>query len=359
MRILAIETSCDETAAAVVEDGVKILSNIIASSAAMHEKYGGIVPEVAARKQLESIQPVIHEALDQAKTHYQYIDVLAVTVGPGLIGSLLVGVETAKTIAFVTGKPIIPVNHVLAHMYANFVNSGSGLRKPQGQTPQFPAISLVVSGGHTELYLMRSIKDLTWLGGTLDDAAGECFDKSARLLGFGSGGGPAIAAAAAKSTNDKSTNLQIKLPRPMMDDNSLNFSFSGLKTAVMREWKKHQTSNSHTSDVKDSHTSEVKSVFAYEVQEAITDVLVEKTLHAAKQYRVKSILLSGGVAANTKLREKFLSKLEALNSKLSFHAPPVALCTDNAVSIASYAYFRGKAEGWHGLTAFPDLSVEI
>lgn len=320
MKILAIETSCDETAAAIVEGGTKILSNVVASSTTMHQKYGGIVPEVAAREQLKCIIPTINEALSGSLTPF---DAIAVTVGPGLIGSLLVGVETAKTMAFVLKKPIIPVNHVLAHMYANFIPSGSGIT--------FPAISLVVSGGHTELYLMKSVKNLKWLGGTLDDAAGECFDKTARLLGFGNGGGVAIQNAAQKSPI-------VHLPRPMIHDDSLNFSFSGLKTAVMREWKKKQD----------------PAGFAYEIQEAITDVLVKKTLRAAKQYDVKSILLSGGVAANMRLREKFMIH----NSLFMIHVPPVSLCTDNAVSIASYAYFRGEPVDWKTITAIPDLSVE-
>ncbi|MBI3955717.1 tRNA (adenosine(37)-N6)-threonylcarbamoyltransferase complex transferase subunit TsaD, partial [Candidatus Gottesmanbacteria bacterium] len=274
MKILAIETSCDETAAAVVEDlpagrqvELKILSNIVASSTAMHEKYGGIVPEVAAREQLKCIIPVITEALSGLDLHKD-IDAIAVTVGPGLIGSLLVGVETAKTLAFVTDKPIIPVNHVIAHMYANFVRDESSvvsrqssdlkmnrLKAEDGRLIAFPAISLVVSGGHTELYLMKSVKELQWLGGTLDDAAGECFDKTARLLGFGHGGGLAIEKAASKKSDGK-----IKLPRPMMDE-SFNFSFSGLKTAVMREWKK-------------LNNPELASAFAHEIQESITDVLV-------------------------------------------------------------------------------------
>lgn len=310
MKILAIETSCDETAAAVVRDGTKVLSSVVASSRTMHEKYGGIVPEVAAREQLKCIIPTIEEAMRE-------YDAIAVTIGPGLIGSLLVGVETAKTMAFVTGKPLIPVNHVLAHMYANFVNNKQIL---------FPAISLVVSGGHTELYLMKSEKELKWLGGTLDDAAGECFDKTARLLGFGHGGGLAIQQNAKKSS-------LVKLPRPLMHDTTLNFSFSGLKTAVMREWKKRPNS---------------PEAFAYEIQEAITDVLVGKTTRAAREYHAKSILLSGGVAANLRLREKLPQAI----------APPVELCTDNAVYIAAYAYFRGKPVDWHEVTAVPDLSVE-
>ncbi len=331
MKILAIETSCDETAAAVVEDGTKILSSVVATSKAMHEKYGGIVPEVAAREQLLCILPTIEEALKEANTDYSSIDQVAITVGPGLIGSLLVGVETAKTIALVRNIPLVPVNHVLAHMYANFVQS------PEYSTIAFPAISLVVSGGHTELYLMESPTKLTWLGGTLDDAAGECFDKTARLLGFGHGGGPAIAKAAQKTKHST-----IALPRPL-NDKSLNFSFSGLKTAVLRAWNTQTEKN-----------ESLQNMFAYEIQEAITDVLVKKTIHAAQMHGVKSILLSGGVAANLRLREK----LATHESEYTIHVPPIALCTDNAVYIASYGYFRGTAVDWHELTAVPDLSVE-
>ncbi|MBI3576989.1 tRNA (adenosine(37)-N6)-threonylcarbamoyltransferase complex transferase subunit TsaD [Candidatus Gottesmanbacteria bacterium] len=355
MKILAIESSADETAAAIVENGTKIISSAVASSTEMHKKWGGIVPEIAARKQLECIIPVISDAVSG-----QDYDAIAVTVGPGLIGSLLVGVETAKTIAFVTGKPIIPVNHVIAHIYANFVNpslvipgltrnpssSNTGSRRKgrdDKKEIQFPAISLVASGGHTELYLMKSVKDLTWLGGTLDDAAGECFDKTARLLGFENRGGEAIAAAAAKFKM-QNAKFKIKLPRPMMFDENFNFSFSGLKTAVVREWTRcHPAARAG-----------MTNAFAYEIQEAITDVLVKKTLRAAQKYDAKSILLSGGVAANTRLRKKF----SILHSLFSIHAPPPALCTDNAVYIASYAFFQGNPVDWHKITAVPDLIVE-
>ncbi len=364
MKILAIETSCDETAAAVVEDGTRIISNAVASSKEIHEKYGGIVPEMAAREQLKYIIPVITEALPGLSGSdleipngltplrtvvNKTIDAIAVTVGPGLIGSLLVGVETAKTIAFVTGKPIIPVNHVLAHVYANFVSSSSeGQNSSRAQsrdnllTIEFPAISLVVSGGHTELYLMESMKKLRWLGGTLDDAAGEAFDKTARLLGFGAQGGPAIEHTALKF-RVKSSKFRVSLPRPMIGDESLNFSFSGLKTAVMREWIKYP-----------QPSKEVINAFAHEIQEAITDVLVEKTLRASRQHNVRSILLSGGVAANTRLREKFRVK----NSAFRVFVPPPALCTDNAVYIASCAHFLGKPQDWRKIAAVPDLSVE-
>lgn len=341
MRILAIETSFDETAAAVVEDGVRVISNILASSALMHKKYGGIVPEIAAREQLKSMIPVITETVAPLRKNASEsiqdciranIDALAVTVGPGLIGSLLVGVETAKTISFVCNKPLIPVNHVVAHVYANFV---------EGATIAFPAISLVVSGGHTELYLMSSSKEITWLGGTVDDAAGEAFDKTARLLGLGNGGGPAIQKSAETFDAKGPT---ISLPRPMLDDKSFHFSFSGLKTAVMREWKKYPQPDVNTI-----------AAFSHEVQEAITDVLVKKTVRAALQFKAKSILVSGGVAANVQLRKKF----EQYQSQCTISFPAPSLCTDNAVFIASYAFFRGKPESWSTINAHPDLSVEI
>lgn len=335
MKILAIESSCDETSAAVIENGVATLSNVVASSHEMHEKYGGIVPEVAARKQLEYIIPIITEALkifpsDNINTIIKKeINAIAVSVGPGLIGSLLVGVETAKTISLLTDKPIIPVNHVLAHMYANFIQPNDEIT--------FPAISLVVSGGHTELYLMKSHKDLTWLGGTIDDAAGECFDKTARLLGFGNGGGLAIQDSAKQTSH-----LVTRLPRPMLDkDNYLNFSFSGLKTAILRESQKLQKENFWNNDA--------IGALAYEVQETITDILVKKTLRAQEKYDAKSILLSGGVASNLRLREKLPNAF----------VPPVNLCTDNAAYIGSYAFFKGEPQSWESITAIPDLEVEV
>ena len=389
MKILGIESSCDETAAAVVEDGKIVLTNVIASSTLMHRKYGGIVPEVAARKQVESIIPVLTETMNGINK--DDIDAIAVTVGPGLIGSLLVGVETAKTLAFAWNKPIIPVNHVIAHMYANFISSqsrpkadqpmveavdSSQFKKTQNdllqtanyKLPTFPAISLVVSGGHTELFLMTDGKTLKWLGGTLDDAAGEAFDKTARLLGFENRGGQAIQEAAQELINHNSPSSPsylkvrglggVRLPRPLMDD-SLNFSFSGLKTAILREVNKLKTMK--------QWNNQTINYLAYETQEAITDVLVAKTLKAAKQYKVKSVLISGGVAANTRLRQKF--ELSIINlpagkqgSKRSINLliPPVSLCTDNAVCIASYAYFhQNQQQSWKSITASPNMSVEI
>ena len=387
MKILGIETSCDETAAAIIEDGKKILTNVVASSAEMHIKYGGVVPEVAARKQIESIIPVLTEAMHGFTK--DDIDAIAVTVGPGLIGSLLVGVETAKTLAFAWNKPIIPVNHVLAHIYAVFLEEmepviPNSFRDPQrnskadgilksppsdnynyrrdpaaaGQVQynkkvKFPAIALVVSGGHTELYLMKDERSLKWLGGTLDDAAGECFDKCARLLGLPYPGGPEIAAAAAKLTTD---NLQLttKFPRPMINDNSLNFSFSGLKTAVLREWQKFTATLQPT-----TNNQQLISAFAHEIQEAITDVLVTKTLKAASEYKVNSIIVTGGVAANQRLSQKF--KLEIGNWKLeiSLCFPSPKLCVDSAAYIAAYAHYQGKPVSWETINAKPDLSVEL
>ncbi len=341
-KILAIESSCDETAAAIIVDGTNIESSVIASSTLLHAKYGGIVPEVAAREQLNCIIPTIKEALEQANESYATIDAIAVTHGPGLIGSLLVGVETAKTIALATKKPLIPVNHVLAHMYANFF---------QSENISFPAISLVVSGGHTELYRMDSLTDIHWLGGTVDDAAGEAFDKTARLLGFENRGGPAIQQAA-NEYHGQVVKEQIRLPRPMLDKDQLyNFSFSGLKTAIAREVTKRKSSNLF--DANSIHW------LAHEVQETITDVLVKKTLIAAQECTASSILLSGGVAANLRLREKFTEHLSRLSSQIILHVPPVSLCTDNAAYIGSYAYFRGNPIDWHDITAIPDLSVEV
>jgi N6-L-threonylcarbamoyladenine synthase len=338
MIILGIETSCDETAAAVVEDGRKVLSNAVASSVELHQKTGGIIPEIAAREQSKCIVPVINEALAQSPSTKNQapkeIDAIAVTVGPGLIGSLLVGVETAKTLAYVWKKPIIPINHLQAHLYANWLEE---------KTPQFPTIGLVVSGGHTDLVLMKGHGKIKWLGGTRDDAAGECFDKAARVLGLGYPGGPAISAAAKKFqiSNSKS---QIKLPRPMIKEDNFDFSFSGLKTSVLRQ-------------AQDKLSERKRALLSYEIQEAITDVLVAKTIHAAKKYQVKSILLAGGVAANERLREKFNSQLSILHSSFQFWCPPPKLCTDNAAYIACCAYFNYQPIPWQKIKVEPSLRI--
>lgn len=344
MNILGIESSCDETAAAVVKDGTVVLSSIVSSSHDLHNQFGGILPELASREQLFFMLPVVQQALQKAfpkeesiKTALENnIDAIAVTIGPGLIGSLLIGVETAKTLSLLTGKPLIPVNHVLAHPYANFIKS----KRAQG--PTFPAIALVVSGGHTELFLMKSERKMHWLGGTIDDASGEAFDKSARLLGFGNGGGPAIASAASTHNIQHSTHT-LHLPRPLLYNETLNFSFSGLKTALQRAWNKQE------------NTQETAAMFSYEIQEAITDVLVFKTLKAAEKYNAVSILLGGGVSANQRLRDKFIQT----DSNYSFYFPPLELCTDNAVVAALYAYYHQSPHNYREISASPSLSIEI
>lgn len=340
MLIFAIESSCDETAAAVIENGTKILSNVVASSAAQHSLTGGIIPENAARQQIRSIIPVIDEAMGQAGVTHKDIDAIAVTIGPGLIGSLLVGVETAKTLSLAWNKPIIPVNHMLAHIYANWLGE---------KVPEFPALALVVSGGHTDLVLLKGHpsggKDnLTYLGGTRDDAAGEAFDKSARLLGLPYPGGPSIAAAAAKF---KISNLKFKisLPRPMLDENNYDWSFSGLKTAVLREV---QTSK----DIKLATTE-----IAHEVQEAIVECLVTKTLKACQSLKPKSLLLAGGVSANARLREAFGLKIENCKLKIDLFVPEARLCTDNAASIGSCAFFNNTPTPWRDVCANPELTI--
>lgn len=329
MRILGIETSCDETAAAVVEDGTKILANVVASSVKLHQKTGGIVPEVAAREQIRMIIPVLTAATKQFQPLNKNLDVLAVTVGPGLIGSLLVGVETAKTLAYVWQKPIVPVNHLQAHLFANWL---------EGKKPTFPALGLVVSGGHTELVLIKDYNQIKWLGGTRDDAAGECFDKTARFLHLGYPGGPAIAQKAEKGSPDV-----YDFPRPMINQKNLDFSFAGLKTAVINLARKEKKVN--------------QADLAASIQAAIVEVLIEKTIRAAKKFPVKSILLAGGVAANQSLREKFQSRLKEEKIAASFFAPSPKLATDNAASIASYAYFNPKPVPWSKVQANPGLRI--
>ena len=364
MKILGIESSFDETAAAIVEDGKTILTNVVASSAQMHQKYGGVVPEVAARKQIEAMIPVLTEAMTGFTK--DDIDAIAITIGPGLIGSLLVGVETAKTLAFAWKKPIIPVNHVLAHIYGVFLSDPNNATMQQFNNEEvfFPAIALVVSGAHTELYLMKDERTLKWLGGTLDDAAGECFDKCARLLGLPYPGGPEIATQAA-NYEPLTMNHELELPRPMMNDSTLNFSFSGLKTAVLREWRKFSSQLTTHLPRRQAGNSQLTTYFAYEIQEAITDVLVAKTIAATREYKARSIIVTGGVAANQRLSQKFYSQLTTHPStalgtgNLQIFIPPPHLCVDSAAYIAAYAYYHKVPVDWRKIKARPDLEVEI
>ena len=325
MIIFSIETSCDETATAIVEDGTREICSVVASSKEFHEKTGGIVPEIAARKQVESITPVIAQCFEKFKEYKKYhdikncyddIDAVAVTVGPGLIGSLIVGVESAKALSIFLNKPLIPVNHLIGHIYANYIEE-PGYEK---NDIIFPAIALLVSGGHTDVILMKEHGVMDYIGGTLDDAAGESYDKVARLLGISQylGG----ASLSAKARECKLNTVKGKLPRPMLDQNNYDFSFSGLKSATKRliEEKKNP----------------IESI-AREFEDAVVEVLVKKTIRAVKEFNAKSVLLGGGVSANLFLRESI--KKECENIGVSCHIPSLRLCTDNAVYIASAAYF--------------------
>jgi len=318
MKVLGIETSCDETAAAVVEDGVRILSNRIASQVEIHARYGGIVPEVASRQHMLAIIPIVSQAMADAGTTWSELGGIAVTVGPGLAGSLLVGVNVAKAIASARDLPVTGVNHLEGHIYANWLS---------GQVVSFPVMCLIVSGGHSDLVLMRGHGDYVALGRTRDDAAGEAFDKAARILGLGYPGGPAIQEAATGGT------ASIRLPRAWLKG-TRDFSFSGVKTALLR-----LVEGGKVSSVADGAAS---------FQEAVVDVLVTKTVEAAKEYRARQILLSGGVASNGLLRDWLVK-----SSPLPVLVPELVLCTDNAAMVAACGYFRFKASKVDGL----DLDV--
>jgi N6-L-threonylcarbamoyladenine synthase len=314
MKVLGIETSCDETAAAVVEDGVSILSSEISSQVELHARYGGIVPEVASRQHMLAIIPVIEKAMAEAETGWSDIDGIAATNGPGLAGSLLVGVSVAKAVAAAQELPLTGVNHLEAHIYANWLGSDK---------PEFPLLCLIVSGGHSDLVLMKAHGDYVILGRTRDDAAGEAFDKAARILGLGYPGGPAIDKAAENGT------APIELPRAWLKGTS-DFSFSGLKTALLR-----LAEGGKIDSIADAAAS---------FQQAIVDVLVSKTIAAARQHRVRQILLSGGVAANRRLRQRL-----AADSPIPVLVPEPVLCTDNAAMVAACGFFRFQAGRTDGL----------
>ena len=346
MIILGIETSCDETSAAIINADsktkkVEVLSNVISSSVEFHAKTGGIIPEVAAREQVKYIIPVIEKAIHISQpTSFNpqlnpQIDAIAVTVGPGLMGSLLVGVETAKTLAYIWNKPIIPVNHLIGHIYANFISGNPKLNA----NIEFPALALIVSGGHTDLVLMKKHGNIKWVGGTRDDAAGEALDKIGRLLNIPYPAGPKIEILSRNGDPKK-----FKFPRPMIGSSDLNFSFSGLKAAV---WRK-------INEIKDLNNKIIVDICA-STQKAIIDVLVKKTLNAAQKYEVKSILLGGGVASNQNLQDEIElnAKRYPLNAKI--FCPPKNLCTDNAAMIATAGFFNYKEIPWRKLKADPEL----
>jgi N6-L-threonylcarbamoyladenine synthase len=334
MKVLGIESSCDETAAAVVEDGRTILSNIVASQIDIHARYGGVVPEVASRQHILAIIPVVERALKEENLEWSDIDGIAVTYGPGLVGSLLVGVNTAKAIALARKIPVIGVNHMEAHIYANWLIFPSVLSTEAREI--FPCLCLIVSGGHSDLVLMKGHGQFEKLGRTRDDAAGEAFDKAARILGLGYPGGPAIEKSASTGTPLYS------LPRAWLSD-SYDFSFSGLKTALWHLVHREQITpgNHKVNDV------------AASFQDAIVDVLVAKTTGAARKLGVRQILLSGGVSANIALRNKIIE-----SSAIQVRVPPAQFCTDNAAMVAACGYFHflnGEASSY-GIDVVPGLS---
>lgn len=398
MVILGIETSCDETAAAVLKkedpsthktrselSRITILSNVVTSSANLQSKYGGIIPEQAAREQTKAIIPVIDQAIHNSQFTIHDLDAIAVTQGPGLIGSLLVGVETAKVLSLIWNKPLIPVNHLIGHFYANWieVTRGGGKRgapmsarnEVEQQTPNFPCLGLLVSGGHTDLVLFEQhgkyeqssiAPQYKYLGGTRDDAAGECFDKCARLLGYPYPGGPKISKIAEKGNPGV-----FKLPSPMHNSKDFDFSFSGLKTAFANLIKNQFSITQFSSDdakynwqriaLDNKPLKKQEQILAdlcASLQQAIINSLVEKTIKAAQMNKVEQIMVAGGVATNQKLKSELLKAIaHNLPPTTSLFIPPPYLCTDNAAMIASAAFFQKPTKNPLSLQADPNLSL--
>jgi N6-L-threonylcarbamoyladenine synthase len=317
VRILAIETSCDETACAILENGRALVTSVVASQMDIHARYGGVFPEVASRQHVLSITPVIEQALAQAGITLNDVEAIVVTRGPGLPGSLVVGLNAAKGLALGLGKPLVGVNHLEGHIYSAWLHDAAEQNPPPA--PQFPLMALLVSGGHTELNLMRDHLDYQRLGATLDDAAGEAFDKVARLFKLPYPGGPMIEQEA-RNGNPAAFNF----PRAWLEG-SYNFSFSGLKTAVLREVRRLEAANQPL-PVPD---------LAASFQAAVIDVLYTKTMQAARQHNVKEIVIGGGVSANLALREAFQAQNE-----FKVHIPPLKYCTDNAAMVAAAGYYR-------------------
>lgn len=325
MLILGIETSCDETAAAVVENGAVIYSNVVATSLKEHSQFGGVIPEIASRRQLEYINKVTSAALDKAGVALNDIDAIAVTQSPGLIGSLLVGVSFAQALGFALSKPCISVDHIKSHIYANYLSTKE-VNRPLAQAKKelpFPAIGLVVSGGHTSLYLIKSLLSFEIIGSTRDDAAGEAFDKVARLLELGYPGGPIIDKFAQKG---KPTDL--KFPEAKLK-NALDFSFSGVKTAVLYYVRGCRNKLKHS----------IEDV-AFAFQDSVARALINKCFEACRQYKAKTLLIGGGVAANSFLRNQLIEKSKEHKIKVSF--PAMSLCVDNAAMIAGYGFHLAK-----------------
>lgn len=312
MYVLGVETSCDETSVSVVKDGNIVLSNEVLSQINIHKAYGGVVPEIASREHIKGITYVFDQAIKKSGLAYKDIDLIAVTKGPGLIGSLLIGINAAKVISLNYHIPIVGVHHISGHIYANYIDQGM----------EFPLLALVVSGGHTELVLMKEHFSFEKLGETQDDAVGEAYDKVARVLGLGYPGGPIVDKLASMG------NDTMDFPRPMIHSGDYNFSFSGLKSHVIN--KSHNMKQRN--EVIDHND------FAASFQEAVTDVLVEKTIKAKDEFKVKQIIVAGGVAANSGLRKKMKERIQ----DVPVYFPKMAYCTDNAAMIASAGYFQYK-----------------
>lgn len=343
MKILGIESSCDETAAAIVEDGKKLLSNVVVSQIDIHKEYGGVIPEIAARSHIEAINPVINKALAEANLTIDDIDAIAVTYAPGLIGSLLIGTLAARTLTILHHKPLVKVQHVEGHVYANFLNE---------KQPEFPLLALIVSGGHSQLVLFKDHGNYELLGQTNDDAIGEAFDKVAKILGLPYPGGPAIARAAKDGDKFKYHLPDAKLKHPY------DFSFSGLKTAVLRAVQKEVgvSYDFPSFKLKDKlKTSEIND-FAASFQYTAIKTLVTKTVKAYNEFQPKSVVIAGGVAANQELREQLKAALP-----INIDYAPISLCTDNAAMIATLGYYKfinGKVTDPYELEVIPSISME-
>jgi len=343
MKILGIESSCDETAAAIVEDGKKLLSNVVVSQIDIHKEYGGVIPEIAARSHIEAINPVINKALAEANLTIDDIDAIAVTYAPGLIGSLLIGTLAARTLAILHHKPLVKVQHVEGHVYANFLNE---------KQPEFPLLALIVSGGHSQLVLFKNHGDYELLGQTNDDAIGEAFDKVAKILGLPYPGGPAIARAAKDGDKFKYHLPDARLKHPY------DFSFSGLKTAVLRAVQKEVGVSYDFPSFKLKNklkTSEIND-FAASFQYTAIKTLVTKTVKAYNEFQPKSVVIAGGVAANQELREQLKAALP-----IDIDYAPISLCTDNAAMIATLGYYKfmnGKVTDPYELEVIPSISME-
>ena len=330
MIILGIETSCDETSASVVEDGIKVHSNIVASQQELHTRFGGVVPEIACRAHTDTIITVIDKAVTEANIKINDIDAISVANTPGLIGALLIGLTTAKTLSWLLGIPLITINHLHAHIYAS---------KIEHEDIDYPAISLVVSGGHTSLFLTQSETRHTQVGGTIDDAAGEAFDKVGKILGLGYPAGPEI-----DTISKKGNGKAILFPRSYLKKDSLDFSFSGVKTAVLYHCLGQDSKNTgEMPELKDREIADLAASF----QEAVVDVLVNKTIFASTKFTARSIILGGGVACNSRLRQRLADA--AKQRDIPLYYPSKKLCMDNAAMVAGLAYHKYDEEAFSGL----------